>query len=97
MQDDLLAYARRQDPRTSHDAAASVDVERLQGMILSALGPQIWLHTGLTTGEIADYIRVPRDSVSPRMKPLVDKGLVIDSGIRRAGPSGRACIVWKLK
>ena len=93
MTDDLFALARNSDPATSKDAARSLDVERLQKFVLT------WLNfsAGLTAQELADYIGVPRDSISPRIRPLVDKGLVMDSGLRRAGPSGRACIVWKLK
>lgn len=90
--DNLFAYARRSDPATARDAAASVDVSKQQEMILHYLD---WKPG--TTGEIAEYYDLPRDSISPRIRPLVDKGLVIDSGERRAGPSGRKAIVWKLK
>ena len=88
---DFAALARRYDPQTSKDAANSVDVERLQGLVLDMLRD-----CPSTTQELADFCKMPRDSISPRIRPLVDKGLVMDSGLRRAGPSGRKAIVWRL-
>jgi hypothetical protein len=75
------ALARNTDPPTSHEAAASVDVTRRERAVeetLRALGRA-------NTKEIARAMGVPRDSVSPRMGPLVKKGRVRATGLRRQG------------
>lgn len=51
---------------------------------------------GLTTGEIAELADIERDSLSPRMKSLVDDGLVRASGTRIPQGRRRAATVWKL-
>lgn len=90
------AHARRDDPSTSHAAAKAVEGESATAMesaVLCALqiNPQ-----GLTTHEIVDFTAIEYGSVTPRIKPLVRKGWVVDSGERRI-PAGRskAGIVWK--
>jgi hypothetical protein len=91
---------RRTDPDTSHDAAESLSVSFLEGLVVKALGEA---RTGLITHEIAHRWSVFRDTISPRMKPLRMKGKVYDSGERRAWhgspgnpPSKRKSIVWQL-
>lgn len=78
------ALARNTDPQTSHDAAHRVDTNRLEGMVMRALE-----HGAKNSKEIAEFLGVDKWSISPRMAPLVKKGLVMDSGIRR----GKS-IVW---
>lgn len=73
----LRGGARRTDPPTSHAAAAKVNVTRLQRIILKTLKA----HGPLTISEVAAANRLPRDSLSPRMKGLVEKlELVQDTG-----------------
>lgn len=69
------AYARRDDPWTSHEAASKVPVTHLQDIVLRALRP--FPVTGLTTHEIEDLTGLAAGSVTPRMKPLEDLGLVV--------------------
>lgn len=76
------AVARRTDPDTSHAAAKVVNVNKLQMVILEQLNE--YSQIGLTITEIATSVDKPRDSLSPRMKFLVECELVIDSGNRRA-------------
>src|SRR5260370_32383305 len=83
--------SRRRDPDTSKKAARSVPVADLEERVLRALR----LLKGATTHELAWLLKVDLVSVSPRMRPLVEKGLVQDSGKRRRGESGRSSIVWK--
>lgn len=83
------AYARRSDPATSHAAAAQVKAQ-LERLCVATLQK---FPEGLTTLEIAELTNVQRVSISPRMKPLADKGLIRDSGKKRA-INGRASIVW---
>lgn len=83
--------ARRTDPTTSRAAATSVKTKTLQKMILEALkevGP-------MTTEELAAVLQETIVTVSPRMRPLVNLGLVKDSGQTRANNSGRNAIVWE--
>ena len=84
--------ARRVDPDTSKKAAAAVPVAYLEARVLRALKLS---REGMTTHELAWLLKVDLVSVSPRMRPLVEKNLVRDSGERRRGDSGRASIVWK--
>jgi DNA-binding MarR family transcriptional regulator len=74
-EDEPRAYARRDDPFTSHEAAAAVPVTMLQDMVLKALlGHPV---TGLCTHEVEDITGLAAGSVTPRMKPLEDLGLVV--------------------
>jgi len=90
------ALARNTDPVTSHEAAESVRgavSARLQRLLLVLLD---LYPDGLTCSEAAAMLRMPRDSLSPRFPSLRHLKLVHDSGGRRAGPTGRRQIVWRL-
>jgi DNA-binding MarR family transcriptional regulator len=73
------ALARTGDLFTSHSAAERVNVTELQAVVLAALAAA---PGGLTSHEIA--ARTGRDlvSISPRMRPLVEKGKVREGGVR---------------
>lgn len=86
------ALARAADPSTSVDAAAGVHTTALEDLILEELFAN---PAGLTTRDIAAAIQRDLVSVSPRMKPLLTKGAVRDSGIRALGISGRQQIIWQ--
>lgn len=80
------AYARRTDPKQSHDAARRVAVNQLERLVLETLekyGP-------LTVKQIAHFCRKDKWSISPRMKPLETKGRVY-----RHSKVGRE-IIWGL-
>jgi Winged helix DNA-binding domain len=86
------AVARAADPETSHAAAKSVPVTNLEAQII------YWLRThreGATTHELSDFLNLPLVTVSPRMRPMARKGLVVDSGERRAWNGSGKSIVWK--
>jgi hypothetical protein len=90
-ENDSEAMARPTDPDTSHDAAASLskpDISRLKQMIIDSLQAD---GKGQITHEMARDCDIGRDTFSPRMKSLVAKGLVYDTGRRRAweGADGR--------
>jgi hypothetical protein len=88
------ALARHSDPSTSHLAAALVNVEDRERVILDALrevGSR-----GATCNELGAILQLPRDSVSPRMRPMVKKNWVKDSGMRRLTSANREAIVWTL-
>ena len=85
---------RHADPLTSVRAAEKVNTTALEAGVVGCLkahGPQ-------TSTEIADILRLSRDSISPRMRPLALRGLVEDSGARRSPYEGtRKQIVWRMK
>lgn len=88
----LAGNTRSTDPVTSRRAASRVNVKRLNTQILGALrslGP-------MTTEEISKAIRRRLQSVTPRMAPLANKGLVRNTGKTRRGSSNRERIVWEM-
>ena len=83
--------SRRADPVTAKQAARKVAAPRLEQVVLDALRGT----DGLTSEEIAARTGLSLVTVSPRLRPLVNKGLVEDSGQTRRNVSGRAAIIWK--
>jgi len=49
---------------------------------------------GLTADELASRLEMDRWSVQPRTSELRRKGLIRDSGQRRANATGKKAIVW---
>src|SRR5262249_58666827 len=86
---------RNTDPFTSHEAAATVEVTGAEKAVLDALVAAG--DSGLIAPELATKTGLPLNTVSARTRPLVNKGLIVDSGETRKGPSGRRQIVWKVK
>jgi len=99
--DDLFeAYARRTDPETSHAAAASLneeDVTRLENEVWLAIDACL---LGANWDELGSITGIDKASISPRFKPLREKGRICwhydEDGeiIKRRGKSGRNQIVW---
>ena len=81
------AYARQSDPATSHEAARRVDTTKLERMVLGGLDG----HGPMTSKEIAAKAGKDKWSISPRMKPLEDGGLVTRTADRRNNS-----MVWKI-
>ena len=98
----IIAHARTTDPRTSRDAAASVDVhaDRYRGILHLLIGEpmsdeQLWCHY---TAYQAAY-GWPQQSPSglrTRRRELVDAGYVRASRVEGRTESGRACQLWEL-
>jgi hypothetical protein len=76
------AFARRTDPDTSHDAAARMrdtGVEQRVAHVVRLYGPP----RGLPMCAVEIHARLPElsiDSVSPRLKQMTKKGLLICLG-----------------
>ena len=51
---------------------------------------------GMTADEVASALNVSILAIRPRFSELSQRGLIQDSGNRRANDSGRNAIVWKL-
>lgn len=86
--------SRRHDPETSKEAAAKLDVNGLEKVVLQAL---IQAPHGLTTGEVAWYSDRDLVSISPRTGPLEKKELIRKTGKTRI-PAGkhRRADVWEI-
>lgn len=82
------AYARRDDPDTSQQAAATVDANERERQALDGLRQ---CGGRATVKEIANAAGVHEWSISPRMAPLERKGMVRRTKERR----GRS-IVWEM-
>ncbi len=87
------AAARSTDPETAHAAAASVDSTKLEGTVIDCLR----LNGPMTTHELADRTGLDLVSISPRMRPLVRKRLIRNSGKKRKGRSFRQSILWEIR
>lgn len=90
----MSALARLTDPDTSFEASKGSKLTQIQETVFGYLEEA--KEKGLTTNELSQLSSIPLVTVSPRMKPLADMGLIKDSGERRTGDSGRASIVWVL-
>ena len=82
------AMARRTDPDTSHIGALTVDANRLEKLVVSALTQY---PNGCTVKEISVILDIDKWSISPRMKPLEGKGLIERTAERRD-----RSIVWRI-
>lgn len=82
------------DVDTSRKAADEIAprVGRLQQVVLDAI-KRAGNH-GLTTNELADKLRISRDSIQPRTTELCHLGLIVDSGHRRQNFNGKSAKVW---
>jgi hypothetical protein len=102
----MAARARRSDPKTSHDAAASVrNLSEAQDWLLEfirKIGPvtdqHIWevsrgKYTDLKTLEL---VSISQSGMRTRRKELVEMGLIQDSGLRKRLRSGREAIMWEV-
>lgn len=81
------ALARNTDPDTSHDAAATVDTTEMEALVLAAI--QRFPHGCIADDIERELPQLRAWSISPRIKPLIKKGLVLDTGERRRAKSGR--------
>lgn len=95
-----MPVARKTDPLTSHEAAATVHpstIKVLRAGILAILstGPKTDAEIGIEWDEGWLNFASP-SGLRTRRKELVDEGLVIDTGQRQQLPSGRWATVWGL-
>jgi len=73
---------RNSDPQTSKDAAISIDPTRLESLVLDAI--RHFGESGATMDEVDRVLPdVRASSISPRFKPLMEKGFVIGDGRTR--------------
>lgn len=86
------AYARREDPETSHDAAKSVEAHltAIEAKVLLAIpaAPR-----DVVLDEVVVATGLDKVTASPRFKPLEEKGLIVRTG-KRPGFAGRQQTSW---
>ena len=91
----MKALARNSDPDTSKEAAESLgDLTDLENKVYEAIAS--YGAEGCIADEV--LVRLPGmawKSVSPRFRPLKDKGYVVNTGEKRKGASGRNQIVLR--
>lgn len=89
------ARHRSKDPSTSREAAAFVSehLPNLENLVFS--GIKRAKKRGMTLDELIDALGIDKVTVSPRMRPLVNKRLIFQSDELRMGKSGRNQTVWK--
>ena|SRR5689334_17434043 len=85
------AYARRGDPDTSKEAAATVNSAALEALVVDALRSK-------PDSSIQDVVEITGEryrSISPRFAPLRRKRLIFVSGKKRAPQTGRTVLTWR--
>ena len=81
---------------TSINAAKSIDVTRLENLVLLAIRATGF--QGMTQGELLDmFPEFSYSSITARPSALKRKGLIVDSGERRPGTNGRTQAVLVAK
>lgn len=79
---------RPDSPDTSVEAAHTVDTTRLESLVYDAV---LSFKTGCIQDDVlAQFPGYPYSSITARFRALLDKGLIVDSGERRKGRSGRS-------
>ena len=84
----------RHAPETSKLAAESVADAATSRWRLSLAFIAERAARGATADEVADALEWERYSSRPRLAELHKRGVIVDSGARRVGVSGRAQAVW---
>lgn len=81
--------ARILDPETSHEAAGKVDTTVLERMVYNAIVG--YGQHGCISDDVQQiFSHLPYSSVTARYKALSDKGLIVYTGEKRPGRSGRS-------
>ncbi|MXO74856.1 hypothetical protein GRI40_06430 [Altererythrobacter aerius] len=81
-------------PETSREAAASVAPAAANRSNLALRFVRERAPVGATSDEVASRYEWERYSSRPRLAELHKRGLIVDSGRRREGASGRKQVVW---
>lgn len=86
---------RKDAPPTSQESAKTIDSSSLERLVYETIG---LFPDGCIQDEVLKTLAwLPYSSVTARFSALIDKGLVVDTGLTRPGRSGRQQRVLKLK
>lgn len=85
---DPKTLVRKDDPDTSHQAAAKVDTTGLEQLVYEAI--LAFGDKGCISDELLRlFPTYPYSSITARYRALMNKGYIVDTGERRRGRSGR--------
>lgn len=90
------ALARDSDPETSHEAAESFDPTYMESLVLATIAS--FGEAGGTSEQIC--LRLPSvayNTITPRFRPLLRKGLVEEHGTRIASTGRRQRVLRLVK
>lgn len=87
----VVGLFRKTDPDTSKAAAKTV-VTNMETVVLEAIKA---FPDGCIADDVVAHLQMRWDTVTPRFAPLLRKKLIIDTGERRKGASGRSQRVLK--
>ncbi len=90
------AHARSTDPSTSHEAAESMSTKRINTMQLKALTALARLGGRGINDQVVERSGKERNAITPRMRPLCNKGLVREAGKRKSERTNSRQIVWQI-
>lgn len=80
--------ARTEDPDTSKEAAETVQSAHLEKLVYEVIKE---FSDGCTSEDVERALYQYRShSITPRFAPLLRKGLIVDTGFRKRGASGRS-------
>lgn len=92
-----IAQARKSDPSTSHEAAASFDPTDLEQVVLGA----VLMHPDGATQDDVLAVLEPKGykygTITPRFRSLINKELLVATGEKRKAKSGRSQRVLKVR
>ena len=74
---EMTGYARNTDPKSSHEAAESIDAKKLQLLVIQTLNET---KVPMTSIDIAKHLGIHLVSISPRMKPLENSNQIVCVG-----------------
>ncbi|NBV72266.1 MAG: hypothetical protein EBR60_09560 [Burkholderiaceae bacterium] len=90
---DAHMMVRITDPDTSHEAAYNFDPTEMEGLVLQAIAN---FPNGCIADDLERALPFARwNTITPRLAPLIRKGLIVDTGERRKAKSGRGQRVVK--
>jgi DNA-binding Lrp family transcriptional regulator len=86
------ALARTTDPVTSYEAALAMSLSDLEARVVYTL----YLHGPLTCLAMSTLLDLPRDSISPRMRRLEERGKVRRRGYIKLVGRRRRETLWEV-
>ncbi len=87
------ALARNTDPETSHEAARGCKVGENEALVLAALRGAY--PESLTTHDIIAITGLAWNTCSPRISPLIQRGLAVNTGTKKKAHTNANCTLWR--
>lgn len=88
MTEDAFSLCKTDDIDTSVSAAESINASRLESVVFDAI--QSFGPNGCISDDVQELLaHLSQGTITPRFSKLIEKGAVVDTGLRRPGRSGR--------